>query len=117
MRIIGEVDVRKPIKRRKKIRRPDGNWFIVQFKYEKLGSFCFVCGCLGHTERFCETMFSSNDKNIKIKWGPWLREPEKRGTIAQKSSKWLRDNPTMAVEGNSSGDGDRYPNKEDMTIF
>lgn len=64
MRIRVDVDVLKPLRRCKKIRKPDGNWFIVQFKYEKLGSFCFVFGCLGHTERFCETLFSMNDKEI-----------------------------------------------------
>ncbi|XP_075473867.1 uncharacterized protein At4g02000-like [Primulina tabacum] len=53
MRIRVAIDVRQSLKRCKKIKKAGCDWIIVQFKYEKLGSFCFVCGCLGHTERFC----------------------------------------------------------------
>lgn len=65
MRIRVAVDVGRPLRRCKKINKPGGDSFIVQFKYERLGSFCFVCGALGHTERFCEILFSSKDKNMK----------------------------------------------------
>ncbi|XP_073042176.1 uncharacterized protein [Primulina eburnea] len=117
MRIKVDVDIRKPLKRCKKIRKPDGNWFIVQLKYEKLGSFCFVCGCLGHTERFCEIMFSSNDKNMKREWGPWLRAPERRGATSATGSKWLRETPSSTTGENVSDDGADNQKQKDLKIF
>ncbi|MCI08776.1 DUF4283 domain protein, partial [Trifolium medium] len=42
------VDVRLPLKRYKKIKKPEGESSIVYFKYERLGTFCYVCGLLGH---------------------------------------------------------------------
>lgn len=90
MRVRVAVDVRYPLKRCKKIRKPGGDWFIAQFKYERLGSFCFVCGRLGHTERFCEILFQSSDDNKKREWGVWLRAPDKR-SVNSKNSKWLRE--------------------------
>ncbi|XP_073051374.1 uncharacterized protein [Primulina eburnea] len=90
MRIRVAVDVRRPLLRCKKICKPGGDCFLVNFKYEKLGSFCFVCGALGHTERFCEKPFSSNDKDMKREWGAWMRAPDKR-LSQSKTSKWLRE--------------------------
>lgn len=54
MRIKISFDVRQPLKRKKKICRKNGSECIVQCKYERLGDFCFVCGQVTHTERFCD---------------------------------------------------------------
>lgn len=53
MRLKIRLDVRKPLKRKKKIYKKDGTECVVQCKYERLGDFCFICGMLTHTERFC----------------------------------------------------------------
>lgn len=53
MRLKILVDVRKPLKRKKKICRKNGSECIVQCKYERLGELCFICGMVTHTERFC----------------------------------------------------------------
>lgn len=73
MRIWVAIDVRKQLKRCKKISKPGGDGFLVHFKYETLASFCFVCGTLGHTEQFCKVLFVSNNKKLKREWGVWLR--------------------------------------------
>lgn len=41
MRIKIKIDVRKPLKRKKKVCRKNGSENIVQCKYERLGDFCF----------------------------------------------------------------------------
>lgn len=51
MRILIKIDVRKPLKRKKKITRKNGNDFVVHCKYERLGDLCFKCGMISHTER------------------------------------------------------------------
>lgn len=60
MRIKIKVDVRKPLKRKKKISRKNETYFVVQCKYERLGDICFICGMLSHTERFCKKKLDQN---------------------------------------------------------
>lgn len=45
------IDVRKTLKRRMKLKKAGGDWILVDFKYERLNTFCFICGLLGHTEK------------------------------------------------------------------
>ncbi|MFQ6641486.1 hypothetical protein Gotur_015953 [Gossypium turneri] len=53
MRIRVQIDIRRPLKRRKKISF-GGKYSYVNFKYERLSLFCFYCGRLGHNDSFCE---------------------------------------------------------------
>lgn len=57
MRIRVLVDVTKPLKRRMKLKKAGGQWFWADFRYERLPNFCFICGILGHTDRFCQKHF------------------------------------------------------------
>lgn len=57
MRVRVRMDVRKPLKREKKIKRPGEQPVTCSFKYEKLPTFCFICGVIGHVERNCEIRF------------------------------------------------------------
>ncbi|MBA0761693.1 hypothetical protein Gotri_024306 [Gossypium trilobum] len=53
MRIKVLIDVRMPLKQRKRIMVSSSKQVYVKFKYEKLKLFCFLCGCLGHSDNFC----------------------------------------------------------------
>lgn len=90
MRLRVRVDVRKPLKGKKKICRKDKSEVVVQCKYERLGDFCFICGMLSHTERFCKKKPVSNSGEAIREWGSWLRAPPRRAAGASKS-KWLRE--------------------------
>ena len=50
LRIRVSMDAAKPLKRRMKLKKHDSEWLWVEFRYEKLTIFCFIIGCLGHTE-------------------------------------------------------------------
>lgn len=63
MRVRIKLDVRKPLKRKKKINRRDGSEFVVSCKYERLGDFCFFCGLLTHTDRFCRRNLENRNTN------------------------------------------------------
>lgn len=104
MRLCVAIDVRNPLKRCKKIRKQGGDWFVVNFKYERLNSFCFLCGRLGHTERFCDTLFISAGGEIKREWGAWLRAPDRRNSNLG-GDRWLRDDNVRGDVGDfSSGE-------------
>lgn len=90
MRIKIRLDVRKPLKRKKKIKRRNGSEFVVSCKYERLGDFCFACGLVTHTERFCRKSLDTRSEGGVQEWGSWLRAQTRRGA-GQGGSKWLRE--------------------------
>ena len=73
MRLRVSMDVRLPLKRGKRLRKPKGDGFFVSFKYERLSLFCFICGCLGHSDRFCPMLFTIPEEEIIRGWGVWLK--------------------------------------------
>ncbi|KAL8496806.1 hypothetical protein ACS0TY_020473 [Phlomoides rotata] len=89
VRIKVEIETSNPLKRWKRIAQKNGESFLVHFKYEKLGIFCFVCGHLGHMENFYEVRYLSSEVEPKREWGPFLRAP-KRGGRKVVLNRWLR---------------------------
>lgn len=61
----------------------------INFKYERLPSFCFYCGIIGHSEKFCEALFDSKDEQGSRKYSGSLRAPTKRQTNAG-TNHWIR---------------------------
>ena len=90
MRLKIRLDVRKPLKRKKKITRKNGGDFIVNCKYERLGEFCFICGLISHTDRFCRRFLDKRSESAVKEWGVWLRVPPRRA-VGQQKSKWLQE--------------------------
>lgn len=90
MRIRIRLDARKPIKRKKKIVKKDGQAFTVDCKYERLGEFCFTCGIVSHTDRFCRNSMEKEGEVIVKEWGSWLKAQPRR-VAGQSQSKWLRE--------------------------
>lgn len=85
------INVEKPLKRRLKIKREGEGWNWLNFKYERLGTFCFVCGILGHSERDCNIVYENSDKVIEKAYGLWLRAPPKNAAKLNTGAKWLRN--------------------------
>lgn len=85
MRLRIRVDVRKPLKRKKKIIKKDKSEVVVHCKYENLGEFCFICGMLSHTERFCKKKLDGGNVSESREWGAWLHAPPRRGGGGSKS--------------------------------
>lgn len=90
IRIRVALNVGKPLKRRMKIKREGNNWSWINFKYEKLGTFCFVCGIIGHSERDCAVVYANPEKLIDKAYGTWLRAPNKN-VKANTGSRWIRN--------------------------
>jgi 14-3-3 protein epsilon len=90
MRVRVKVDVRQPLKKDSKVRDKEGEWCTVNFKYEKLGVFCFVCGIMGHAENKCEVRFAMENDDGRRDWSGELRADQRRGGGRQ-TSRWLRE--------------------------
>lgn len=77
LRVQITIDVTKPLKRRMKIRSAGNEWFWISFKYENVPTFCFICGVLGHAEKFCSQLFVIPEKDIVKPYGDFMRAPFK----------------------------------------
>lgn len=109
MRIRVRIDVRKPLKRKKKIIKKDGTELIVNCKYERLGEFCFTCGMVTHTDRACRRFIDKRGDDLEKEWGIWLKAPQRR-VAGQGQSKWLREEGDVSREERAGG-GSSYRDK------
>lgn len=89
LRVRVSLNLDVPLKRRMKLKKSDANWCWVNFMYEAIPTFCFICGIVGHGEKFCAKLFEEPLETIEKPYGAFMRaEPRRRShTIG---SKWLR---------------------------
>lgn len=72
------LDLGKPIKRGTKIKIGSNPPCWLPATYERLPSFCYWCGKLGHTHKDCEQLLDQEDKEGSIEqnqmpYGDWMR--------------------------------------------
>uniref|UniRef100_A0A803PF19 Reverse transcriptase domain-containing protein n=1 Tax=Cannabis sativa TaxID=3483 RepID=A0A803PF19_CANSA len=101
LRVRVAVRVDLPLKRRMKLEKKGGEMCYANFKYEDLPTFCFICGILGHSEKFCPKLFDTPPHLIKKPYSLELKAMPRRRqhTIG---SRWLRQGLMARVE--DSGD-------------
>ncbi|CAN1769947.1 Uncharacterized protein At4g02000 [Linum perenne] len=73
MRLRIRMDVTVPLRKEKKVRRPGGEWLMGKFRYERLPTFCYVCGRIGHIERHCEVFYQTPEAELVRNWDASLR--------------------------------------------
>ncbi|XP_016694273.1 uncharacterized protein At4g02000-like [Gossypium hirsutum] len=66
MRIRVLLDIRKPLKRKKRISIEQNKFIYVIFQYERLSLFYFICGRLGHGESFCEVRLTLGNQQVEF---------------------------------------------------
>ncbi|XP_031116699.1 uncharacterized protein LOC116020362 [Ipomoea triloba] len=82
------IPVDKPIKRRMRLVKRDKSTCWVTFKYERLHNFCFYCGYLGHSYKFC---LKARESPLSVSQYPYdasLRAGGSRGPHAV-GERWL----------------------------
>ncbi|MCI20889.1 hypothetical protein A2U01_0042052, partial [Trifolium medium] len=71
IRIRVMLDMKRSLKKTKRLKKPEGGTQEVIFKYERLWMFCYYCGLLGHTDETCDMLYSMelDDGNQKMGTG------------------------------------------------
>ena len=81
MRIRIKFDVLKPLKKMINMKKPKGEDMIqVTIWYERLPTYCFQCGMLGHGEKFCHLNYATEEGVSVSNYGPELRALPRRAT-------------------------------------
>ncbi|KAL0411038.1 UNVERIFIED_CONTAM: hypothetical protein Slati_3693500 [Sesamum latifolium] len=77
LRIRIGLNVNQPLKRALKVCLTSGEELLARLTYEHLPNFCYLCGMLGHIDKYCEGHFeeSFRDSGTETPYGPWLRAP------------------------------------------
>ncbi|KAL0293525.1 UNVERIFIED_CONTAM: hypothetical protein Sradi_6931900 [Sesamum radiatum] len=77
LRIWVSLNIKNPLKRALKIQSLTGKELLVRFTYKYLPSFCYLCECLGHIDKYCEVLFEEDyhDSDNDTPYRPWLRAP------------------------------------------
>lgn len=107
MRIRVRIDVSKPLKRRMRMKKPGGDWVWVNFKYERLPTFCFYCGLIGHSDQFCSALFKSGKTNVEKPYGLFMKAQNRRQTT-KIGEKWLCHDPTQMGKAATPVNGDGF---------
>ncbi|CAN0903251.1 hypothetical protein LINGRAHAP2_LOCUS22455 [Linum grandiflorum] len=73
IRIRVRLDIRKSLQREKNVKKPHKE-VLGKFKYEKLPTFCFLYGRIGHIDRYCliRWRFPDGAELVKL-WDATLR--------------------------------------------
>ncbi|KMT01423.1 hypothetical protein BVRB_9g214320 [Beta vulgaris subsp. vulgaris] len=97
------LDVTQPLRRVQRIALRKGETALVELKYERLPTFCYVCGTIGHIERDCPVNHE-DDKEFDKQWGSWLRASPRKGRqrLEEETKAFLNCARTINFDGSPS---------------
>nr|GMC74005.1 uncharacterized protein LOC109184755 [Ipomoea batatas] len=78
----------KSLKKQMKLKRDNGTWAFIDFRYERLPTFCFLCGIIGRGDRLCPKFVNGYDRNLEKPFGAWMRAGSRR-TSPTSGQRWL----------------------------
>ncbi|KMT07702.1 hypothetical protein BVRB_6g148250 [Beta vulgaris subsp. vulgaris] len=93
------LEVLKPLRIIIKLRNTKGTIVIVEVKYERLPTFCYTCGCLGHIEHDCSRVHE-DDREVEKQWSTWLRAFPRRCRLQmnEEAKKFLQSAKTLVFD-------------------
>ena len=107
LRVRVSLDLFQPLQRGQMVSLEevaDGEPLWVAFQYERLPTFCYCCGCIGHGDRECH-LWESNKAHYRqhgFPYGQWLRAPPAGRLPAAKASGSSPSSTTETTEGSTA---------------
>nr|GMD41056.1 uncharacterized protein LOC109174453 [Ipomoea batatas] len=92
------IDVAKPLKKQMKMKRDNGSWVVIDFRYERLPTFCFLCSIIRHGKKYYHKVLRGADLRAEKPYGSWLRAGLRRG-VPSTGHRWIP--PVTTVERRS----------------
>lgn len=89
LRMRMDIEVDKPLRRTIKIGgRGEGNKVLARISYDRLPTFCYFCGRLGHSEDECKYNEGDESTDVtKLQYGDWIRSsPLKKGSFIERKN-------------------------------
>ena len=105
LKIKVDLPIDKPLCRGGNVVGIEGDKYWVHYKYERLPTFCFICGMMGHDDKHCHV--SSDRQHATPQYGEWLRafSTSKSGSNRQKNL----FNDRINTDGNTQIGGKDQP--------
>jgi len=97
-----DLPIDKPLRRGGNVVSKDGEKFCIHFRYERLPTFFFLCGMLGHDDKHCQ--ISTDQQGTLKQYGEWLRANGnfKGGNVRQKT--FSSSNQNVETEDRANGE-------------
>ncbi|KAL0421071.1 UNVERIFIED_CONTAM: hypothetical protein Slati_3130000 [Sesamum latifolium] len=106
LRIRIGLNVNQPLKKALKVRSTSGEELLARLTYERLPNFCYLCGMLGHMDKYCEgalrKIFVTPEQKPCTVHGyvhPYLRGDDSRPRHMQQRSQLSYSNTESPVRG------------------
>lgn len=118
-RVRASIDVMKPLRRKMKIKPPRGESILIEFKYERFPTYCFLCGLIGHSERLCMKEVDETDNTATKPYGPELRATGIRSQ-PNLGQRWILTQPLSrksATDGDPSAQRELTTHGEEETTY
>nr|XP_023917382.1 uncharacterized protein LOC112028922 [Quercus suber] len=110
-----DLPIEKPLRRGGQVVSKDGEKFWVHFRYERLPTFCYLCGKLGHNEKHCKV--NAARQNTPKQYGEWLRANGAfKGRNEKKKKNFNGSNISSEIDGNEDGGNTAAENLQQFSV-
>ncbi|CAN0918858.1 hypothetical protein LINGRAHAP2_LOCUS31129 [Linum grandiflorum] len=85
--------VRTPLQKERLVKLHRGNKVNCLFRYERLQTFCFICGIMGHKEQQCELRYRFPEDQLPFLWDDSIKAVSRSRTRVRDNEQYY--SPTV----------------------
>ncbi|MBA0721501.1 hypothetical protein Golax_009039 [Gossypium laxum] len=110
------IDVSKPLRRVVHLVSSDGAEIVCAIKYERLPTFCYICGLISHSTQKCDRKKEQSKSNdTSFQYGNWLRAqigvPNQNRVYWRNGIEVITDKKNMDSDPNGEKQGNEEVNE------